>query len=72
MMVAVSVLNGSPFFKHDNTKLNANQIWNIIKTHDIDTDIMTAGTEIICDAIDPTPDGLSYCHAYTVLAHLEL
>lgn len=48
------------------------KLWNILSKHDLDTDIMTAGTScadksVVGDQDCNTPQGLAANHAYTVL-----
>ena len=73
MPVGVSVLTGSPFWKHTHDEeMTDDKLWDILSKHDLDTDIMTAGTSckdksITNDQDCNTPQGLAANHAYTVL-----
>lgn len=67
MSAAVSALNGSPFVDHQHGNLTASQLWDVLKTHDADSDVMTAGSHF-CGSHDQTNEnGVACSHAYTTL-----
>lgn len=78
MYAAVEALNGSPYKIHyhpsdwHDTFSSIDDIWNTIKAHDIDTDVMTAASHF-CGRHDATNEnGVDCSHAYTVLSAMEL
>ena len=44
MYAAVSAMNGSPYKIHGHGGLTDDQLWDVLKTHDMDKDVMTAAT----------------------------
>jgi len=74
MATGVSVLTGSPFylFDHNDSDNDVERLWQLLSSHDLDRDIMTAGTScedqsIVGDQECQTPQNLAANHAYTVL-----
>lgn len=72
MYAAVSAINGSPYKVYSHNGATENEIWNIIKTHDQDSDIMTAATHFCGGDDEQNQDGTACSHAYTVLSCMEL
>jgi len=66
MYAGVSAINGSPWveFKHHETEKST--LWEKIKMHDKDADIMTAGTEV------DSSNGVVGGHAYSIIDHVIL
>ena len=67
MQMAVSALNGSPFKTFEHSELSEQALWDLLKSHDIKHDIMTAGSHF-CGSHDETNEnGVACSHAYTTL-----
>ena len=71
MYAAVAALNGSPWRNTSHSSQNDDTIWDLIKSHDIDKDVMTAATYFCGSDSDQNDDGLACSHAYTVIGHYE-
>ena len=67
MYAAVSSMNGSPWKDFHHGGLSEDEIWQLLKTHDVDTDVMTAGS-LFCGSHDETNEnGVACSHAYTII-----
>jgi len=71
MYAAVAALNGSPWRNTSHGAKTDDEIWSLIKSHDIDTDVMTSATYFCGSDSDQNDDGLACSHAYTVIGHYE-
>ena len=65
---AVSALNGSPFETIGTDQLSADEVWDFITLHDNDRDIITAASRPPNFDADFDYQGVSCCHAYTVIS----
>lgn len=67
MYAGVATINGSPYKIFDHAGLSNDELFNLIKTHDIDKDVMTAASHF-CGSHDETNDaGVACSHAYTTI-----
>ena len=67
MYAAVAAMNGSPWVNHYHGGINDDELWTVLKAHDLDKDVMTAATHF-CGSHDESNDaGVACSHAYTVL-----
>lgn len=68
MKHAVSALNGSPVDEKWHHSQTADQIWDFLRTHHEDKDIITAASNFDCGSDNNlTPDGIACSHAYSIL-----
>ena len=67
MYAAVSSMNGSPWKDFQHGGLSEDDLWQLVKTHDVDKDVMTAGS-LFCGSHDETNEnGVACSHAYTII-----
>ena len=68
MYAAVSAMNGSPYKIHGHDGVSDDQLWSLIKSHDMDSDIMTAASHFCGSDSETNDQGVACSHAYTVIS----
>jgi len=72
MSAAVSAINGSPFTDFAHGNISEQILWNLLQSHDVDTDVMTAGSHFCGNHDQSNENGVACSHAYTTLGTYEL